>query len=232
MSILATAEAVLTNRQKQLGCAVLNIGGSTTSLAVYEEGDVMHTAILPLGSEHITSDIAIGLRVSIDVAEKIKVEYGSVLPKAINKRDDINLGEISGGENFFISRKYIAEIIEARVEEIFTRVDNELKKIDRSGMLPAGMVLTGGGSKLEGIVEAAKNLLKLPASLGYPLDITSTTEKINDITYSTSVGLVLWGLQMSQHKSDGWGKVLNQFKLTDLTKRFKKFFKSFTSSQK
>lgn len=231
MSILATSEAVLTSRQKQLGCIVINIGGSTTSLAVFEEGDVLHTAILPIGSDHITSDIAIGLRVNIDLAEKIKLEYGSALSKNISKRDEIDLGELSGSDSVFISRKYISEIIEARVEEIFTRVDEELKKIDKSGMLPAGAVLTGGGSRLDGIVEVAKTSLRLPANSGYPMGISSSVDKIHDVSYTTAVGLVLWGDQLSSHKNPSFGGFLSSFSFNGISKKFKKFFKSFSSTK-
>ncbi|MBU1164987.1 cell division protein FtsA [Patescibacteria group bacterium] len=203
LAILATSEAVLSNRQKELGVIVANIGGSTTSLVVFEEGDVMHTANIPIGSEHITSDIAIGLRISIDAAEKIKLEYGSAQPKEISKRDEIDVGELNGTESTFISRKYIAEIIEARVEEIFEKVDAELKKIDRDGKLPAGIVLTGAGAKLTGLDEVAKRKLRLPASIGYPLGVTSAVEKINDPAFVTAVGLVLWGSQLSEQQSSG-----------------------------
>jgi len=188
---------------------------------------VLHTAILPIGSEHITSDIAIGLRISIDLAERVKLEYGSAISKDINKRDEVNIGELSGGENNFVSKKYISEIIEARAEEIFSRVDAELKKIDRSGSLPAGVILTGGGAKLEGMVEAAKSSLRLPASLGYPVDITSTTDKVNDVTYSTAVGLVLWGMQIQAQKSHAMGGVFSKMKIDNISKRIKKFLKTF-----
>lgn len=227
LSILGTSEAVLNSRQKQLGCVVINIGSSTTSMAVYEEGDVLHTSILPIGSEHITSDIAIGLRISIDLAEKVKLEYGDAISKEINKREEVNIGELGGGDNYFVSKKYISEIIEARVEEIFTRVDGELKKIDRSGSLPAGIVLTGGGAKLQGVVEAAKASLRLPASMGFPIDITSTTDKVNDVTYSTAVGLVLWGMQIQAQKAHAMGGMFSKLKIDSFSKKIKKFLKTF-----
>lgn len=211
LSILATAEAVLTNRQKELGVAVIDIGGSTTKLIVFEEGDVIHTAILPIGSDHITSDIAIGLRVSIDTAEKIKLEYGCASVDGIGRRDEIDIGELEGGESNFISKKYVAEIIQARVEEIFDKIDNELKKIDRSGKLPAGIVLAGGGAKLSGLVELAKKKLRLPATLAKPLGITSAIDKVNDLDFCTAVGLVLWGNQLEGLKPGGTlGRILNK----------------------
>lgn len=224
MSILATSEAVLTPRQKQLGCVVINIGGSTTSLAVFEEGDVLHTAILPIGSDHITSDIAIGLRVNIDIAEKIKLEYGSAFSKNISKRDEINVGEFGGTESTYVSRRYIAEIIEARVEEIFSRIDAELKKIDRSGMLPAGAILTGSGSKLADMVEVAKTCLRLPASLGYPIGVSSAIDKMNDPSYSTAVGLVLWGLQLNNSKNAPLNGFFSGIGLDGISRNIKRLF--------
>ncbi|OGY46122.1 MAG: cell division protein FtsA [Candidatus Buchananbacteria bacterium RIFCSPHIGHO2_02_FULL_45_11b] len=211
LSILATAEAVITSRQKELGVAVVNIGGSTTGLAVYEEGDIIHTAVLPVGSDHITSDIAIGLRIPIDAAEKIKLEYGSALPEGVGKREEIDVGELEGKESNFVSKKYIAEITEARVEEIFSKINNELKKIDRSGKLPAGAVLVGGGAKLNGLVEAAKKQLRLPASLGKPLAVTSAIDKVSDPAFATAIGLVIWGSQVSRQGGGGnLGKILSR----------------------
>ncbi|TAL19960.1 cell division protein FtsA [Patescibacteria group bacterium] len=191
--ILAAAEAVTTPRMRDLGVVVAAVGGSTTGLIVFEGGDVLHTAVLPIGSEHITSDIAIGLRISIDAAEQLKLRYGSASPKEIGKREDITLRELGLAEDEIVSRRYVAEIIEARVEEIFDRVDRELKKIGRSGLLPAGVVLTGGGAKLPGMTEVAKRKLRLPASLGLPLGVSSITDRVQDLSFTTAVGLVHWG---------------------------------------
>jgi len=179
-------------------------------LAVFEEGDVLHTAVLPIGSDHITSDIAIGLRISIDLAEKIKLEYGQATTAGTGKRDEVDIGELAGGESNFVSKKYITEISPARVEEIFDKIDVELKKIDKSGKLPAGIVLTGGGAKLTGLVEAAKKRLRLPASLGSPLNVTSAIDKVNDLAFSTAVGLVIWGAELAnQRQNSGLGKLFS-----------------------
>lgn len=201
LGILANCESILTKRQKELGVAVLNIGGTTASLIVLEEGDVIHTAVLPVGSGHITNDIAIGLRTSIDVAEKVKIEYGSCLPEEINKRDEIDLSEISAHETGRVSQKHVAEIIRARQEEIFDLAEKELKNIHRSGMLPAGIVLTGGGAKLPGIVECAKVIFRLPCHIGYPLEVVTAIDKINDPTFTTAIGLVLWGSELNMKQS-------------------------------
>ncbi|MDD5110813.1 MAG: cell division protein FtsA [Patescibacteria group bacterium] len=209
LAILAAAEAVVSPRSKQLGVAAVNIGGSTTSLAVYEEGDLLHMAILPIGSEHITSDIAIGLRISIDAAERIKLEHGTALAKDVGKREEIELQESGGAGGNVVSKRYVSEIIEARVEEIVEKIDAELKKVGRSGMLPAGIVLTGGGSKLPGIVEVFKHKLRLPAAAGFPVGVTSTVDKANDVTFTTAIGLVLWGNQLAVHRGSSGGGILN-----------------------
>lgn len=193
LSALASAEVVATERQKELGVAVVNLGASTTSVAIFEEGDVLHTAILPIGSEHITSDIAIGLRTSIDVAERIKVEYGTALPKSVGRKEEIFLAELGAAQQEVVDRRYVAEIIEARVEEIFQKIDKELRAVERSGLLPAGILFIGGGAKLDGIVELAKKELRLPAALGYPIDLTSLSDKVNDLSFASVIGLVAWG---------------------------------------
>lgn len=192
-SVLATAESVLDKRQKELGAVVINLGSTTTSIAVFEEGDVLTAKVLPIGSRHITSDIAIGLRVHMDLAEAVKLEYGTSLPQEVGKLEQINFKDLVNTEDGAASRKEVAKIIEARCEEIFKFVDNELKKIDRSGKLPAGAVLTGAGSKLNGLAETARDGLRIPTSYGVPYGFTSGINKAFDTSFSTAVGLVLWG---------------------------------------
>lgn len=225
LSILAASEAVTSSRQKELGIAVANIGRSSTELAVFEGGDVMHISVLPIGGEFITSDVAIGLRTSLDAAERIKLEYGTALPKEINKREEINLGDFDPSENTLVSKKYIAEIIEARVEEIFEKIDIELKKIGRSGLLPSGVVLIGSSAKLPGIIDVAKRKLRLPVSLGYPQRLASVVDKVNDLSYITALGLVLWGNSVYEEK--GGSGFISKFKSIDkVTSQVKKWFKS------
>lgn len=220
LSILAANEAVLSSRQKELGVVVVDIGAATTSLAVYEEGDILHTANLPIGSDHITADIAIGLRINVDLAEKLKIDYGYALSKDISKKEEIDLNAIDTKEDQRVSRRYVAEIIEARVEEIFSKVDAELAKIDRSGKLPAGVILIGGGAKLPQIIEVAKRKLRLPSSLG---QLSSTKkcviDKINDLRYLTSAGLVLWGEQFQPTSDFTKGSSID---FSKINKAFKK----------
>ena len=208
ISPLAAAEAVIGPKQKDLGVALVNIGSSTTSLAVFEEGELLHIAVLPVGSEHITADVAIGLRCPINLAERIKLEYGRAKPDQFSKKDEVDISDLAEEEevveeNTVISRKYIAEIVEARVEEIFEKIDNELKKVDRSGILPAGVFLIGGGSKLADLVWLAKKVLRLPACIGTNRNIEATIDKANDTVFLTALGLVVWGDQFSQGERSG-----------------------------
>ncbi|MFA7087753.1 MAG: cell division protein FtsA [Patescibacteria group bacterium] len=211
---LAAAEAVLSSKQKELGVALINLGSSTTSLAVYEERNLIHTAVLPIGAEHITADIAIGLRCPINLAERVKREYGTAVPDEIDKKDEVDISELVKQEEInddisLVSRKYVAEIINARVEEIFEKIDGEFKKIDRSGMLPAGVIFVGGGSELAGLVEATKKKLRLPAALGLAKNINVVIDKVKNPEFLTALGLVLWGVNFnSESVSDNKFKKL------------------------
>ena len=227
-SILATSEAVISERQKELGVCVVNIGAATTNLVVYEEGDVMHTAVLPIGCDHVTSDLAIGLRTSIDVAEQVKLHYATCLPDDVPKKEEINLAELGAPEDEYVGRKFVAEITEARVQEIFEHIDKELKSIDRSGMLPAGIVLTGGGAKLHGLLDVAKQAMRLPVSVGTPIGITSVIDRSNDSAMSTAIGLVLWGHHIrGAGGSGGFGQLFSKIGDMDkITSGIKKIFQS------
>jgi cell division protein FtsA len=188
---LACAEAVLHQKQKELGTVIIDIGGSTTSLAVFEDGDLLHLAVLPIGGGHITNDIAIGLRTSIEVAEAVKLRYGSALPDGIGKREEIDLSLFDSQEEGIVSRHHVAEVIEARLEEIFTLVNAELKSIGREGLLPGGAVLTGGGALLPGTVDLAKDVLRLPSHIGYPQALGGILDQVDNPQFSTVIGLLL-----------------------------------------
>lgn len=228
LGVLAVSESVLTKRQKELGVALVNLGGLTTSLMVFEEGDVIHTKILPIGSGHITNDIAIGLRTSVDIAETIKANYGTAIPDDVAKHEEIDLREIDPNENSRVSRKEVAEIIEARLEEIFTMVNKELKSINRHGMLPAGIVFTGGGAKLNGIIDVAKKSFSLPAAVGVSRKFKTAIDKIEDPVFATALGLVLWGENLNKQSNSGGGLAsLARFSAVgDATTKMKKWFKS------
>jgi len=194
---LASARAVLTDREKELGVLLLDIGAGTTGLSVFEEGDLIHLTILPIGSSHITNDIAIGLRCDIDLAERIKLEFGN-FPFHKKEKTKIKLETLS------FSKKVLEKIIGARVSEIFGEVNKELKKISRKELLPAGVVLTGGGAKLPRIVELAKRELKLPARLGQVNK--GFFPPLEDPSLATVSGLVLLGADLgTERPSSGRG---------------------------
>lgn len=190
---VASSRAVLTLREKELGVALLDIGAATSGLAVFEEENLMHTAIFPLGSANITNDIAILLRTDIDTAERIKLEFGSCFYRGVKKKEKIK-GEFLK-EPLVFSQKVLVDIIEARVSEIFDQVNKELKKVSRQALLPAGIVLTGGGVKLPKIIDLAKKQLKLPCRIGCPQGFSLSQD---DPSLSTVCGLVLYGLDLEE----------------------------------
>lgn len=226
LGILACAESVTTSRQKELGVAVVNIGAQTTSIAVFEEGDLLHSAVIPVGAGHFTNDVAIGLRISIDLAEKIKLSYGTAVPSSVSKHEEVDLSEFGPESTDRVSHRHVAEIIEARLEEIFSMVNKEFAKIHRVGLLPAGVVFSGGGSKLPGILEVAKKELKLPASIG-STQILTAIDKVNDPQFSTAVGLVLWDMRYAAKgltsRGLGFGKLPS---ITNVAGKVRKWAKS------
>jgi cell division protein FtsA len=190
---LASAEAVLSRRQKELGVLVVDVGSGSTSISVFEEGATLHTASLPVGGESVTNDVAIGLRTSIDTAEKIKIEYGTTSPDEVNERETIDLSLISKIDNQKVSKKHLAEIIQARYHEIFVMIKDELRSIGRDGMLPSGAILTGAGVKMPGCMDLAREVLGLPVQIGFPTEVDGVVDKIDDPAYATAIGLVSWG---------------------------------------
>lgn len=187
---LAAAKAVLSKKQMELGVAVVDIGGGTTGVAIYEEGEILSSSVLPVGAGHITNDIAIGLRTDIEVAEKIKLKYLKNLAAKVSQSEKLKIEEL-GSEDGIISRRDLYDIVNARLEEIFLMVGDEFKKVGKSGMLPGGVVLTGGGANLSGIDEIAKEVLKLPVTVGKPTGLHGLTDKIDDPAFAAPVGLML-----------------------------------------
>ncbi len=193
-SPIAAARAVLSPNQKELGVALLDIGEGTSSLAVYVEGGLIHLAVLPIGAGNITYDIAIGLKTDIEVAENIKKDFGSCLLSKKEKKEKI---EIKGPEALSFYRKDLAKIIEARVSEIFEETNKELKKIGKDKLLPAGIVLTGGGAKMPGMVEMAKKELGLPCKIGRPKGFLGLNK---DPALATVCGLALMGFDSEANR--------------------------------
>jgi len=226
-SPLATAKMLLSKKQKELGVALVDMGAGTTSIAVFEEGDIIHCGVIPVGSMHITNDIAIGLRISLDAAEKIKLKFGTASSKKIRDSENIDLSDFEKGESEKTKRKYVAEIIEARLTEIFSLVKDDLKKIGKDGMLPAGIVLTGGGAQLDGLIDFVKEYLRLPAQIGLPmLEASGMVDKLDSPVYATSVGLMFWGLEEAPLETKGLSK-LNIPNMGGVVEKTKNFFKQF-----
>ena len=228
---LASAEAVLSKKEKDLGVCLINIGASTTSMAVYENGELVYATVLLMGSDHITSDLVYTLRTSFDVAEKLKRARGHANPKLFKSQDQINLSEFGADSDEVIKIPFIAEVIEARVEEFFEKIEEKLKEIGRSGMLPAGIVLTGGGAKLPGITEVARRIFHLPAEIGSVKIKSSVPELIQDPVFSTAVGLVKWGYEnekeYSSHSSGLFRGGKTNGVVLKISNSLKKIFKSF-----
>ncbi len=220
-SSLASAEAVLSRRQKELGVLVIDIGSGSTSIAIFEEGATMHTASLPVGGESVTNDVAIGLRTSIDTAEKIKIEYGNTSPDDISDRETIDLSLLSKIDNQKVSKKHLAEIIQARYHEIFVMVKDELRAIGRDGMLPAGAILTGAGVKIPGCLDLARDVLGLPVQIGFPTEIEGVVDKIDDPAYATAIGLISWGA-----KYEGTSYKMTSFDVKKMFVSVKGWFKN------
>jgi cell division protein FtsA len=187
VSGLAAAEAVLTRQQKEAGTALLDIGAGTTNLIVFEDGEVQHVAVIPIGGQHITNDLAIGLRTDLDIAEAVKVQQASLREGA--RRTTVNVKV--GTKTHHFDSEEIAMIAGARVEELLEYVNRELQKIKRAGKLPGGVVVTGGTSKLPGIDDFARDHLELPARIGKLHNIGGLVDTVEDPAYTTVVGLML-----------------------------------------
>ncbi len=195
---ITMAELFLTSKEIELGVAVVDIGATTTSLAVYEDGVLLHFNTLPIGSEYITADIALGLKCPITLAEKIKLEFGDSDSSSVDNKEGINIEgllkeERIEDEDETVSKKYLSEIIEARVEEIFKMVDDELKKINRSKILPVGVFLSGGGSLLKNISKTAKKTLSLPIAFLEPKYIKIEVDKAGRLDFLTALSLAVLG---------------------------------------
>ena len=195
---LASADVCLTDNDRQMGVAICDIGGGTTDLALYVDGNVWHTMVLALGGNFITSDIAHGLRLPIAQAEQIKKEFGYANRSEVGIEEHFSIRPFGEDKPVDISRKDMALIIEARVEEIFNLIQQEIKRSGYDGLLPAGMVLTGGTSLLPGIRQVASNILGMPVRLAKPENLLGLVDNLSSPSYSTSVGLLYWAADLQE----------------------------------
>ena len=189
----ASSRAVLTDEERDLGVIVVDIGGGTTDMAVFLEGSLWHTEVLPIGGNHLTNDIAIGLRTPASEAEKIKIKYGCALSSLVKHEETLDVPSVGGRPSRLLSRQILCEIIEPRVEELFGMIQQRLKKTGYEDLCASGIVLTGGVALLEGIQDAAERFIGLPVRRGTPKNIGGLMDVVNSPIYATGVGLVLHG---------------------------------------
>jgi len=223
---LAAAKSVLDKHQREYGVMLVDIGGGVSSLAMFHEGELLHTAVLPIGSRHITNDIAIAFRTSMDNAEQIKTQYGILGSADLSsaKKENVDLSPILG-EAASVPRKHIAKIVDARIGELFDMISQELKKQSGAYMLPAGLVLSGGGANLAGMSAFAKDRLGLSVRIGGDYTLDGVSEEMRDPSYAVAVGLVLWGFERVQ-ASGGVSRLSNQFS-KNILKKAGKWLKNF-----
>lgn len=192
---LAAAEAVLEEEEKEQGVVLADIGGGTTDVAVFVEGSVFHTCVLPVGGYHLTHDLVAGLRAPFSHVEELKINYGSALPSQIDAEESVELEAFGGQRVKEVSRRRIAEILQARVEEILEMIYIDVKRAGFDDVIAAGMVLSGGTSSLPGICELSEMVLRMPVRTGLPRGIHGLADSLNSPAYATSVGLLHWAMQ-------------------------------------
>lgn len=223
---LASAEAVLTDDERELGVALADLGGGTTDIAVVSAGAVKHTSVLALGGSHVTNDIAVGLRTPTPEAEKIKHRFGCALASLVGKDETIEVPSAGGRRPRVLNRRILAEIVEPRMEEIFTLVRQDLQKAGVDGLAASGLVLTGGASLLEGAPELAEQVFNLPVRRGIPQGVEGLVDALQNPAYATGVGLVLYGARqrdrLPQDLGDGDGNLFAK-----VARRMRTWFKEF-----
>ncbi len=221
---LASSEAVLTPDEKDLGVAIVDIGGGTTDVAIFVDGAIKHTSVLSLGGNHLTNDIAVGLRTPTAEAEKIKQVSGCCLSSMVGKDETIEVPSVGGREPRILSRQLLAEILEPRVEEIFTLVNREIVKSGFEDLIASGVVLTGGSAILPGMPELAEQIFDLPVRRGRPTNIGGLIDVVNSPIYATGVGLVKYGSRNMEIRNF----VIGQENLFDrVSRRMKEWFGEF-----
>lgn len=218
---LAAGDAILTDHEREMGAVVIDIGGGTTDLAIFIDGTVWHTAIIPVGGNHVTQDITYWMRVPFGLAEQVKIQRGHADMNAVSESEVFPV-EPFGGEILPVSRRDLAMVIEARFEEIFELVEKEIKRSGYAGLLRAGAVITGGSSQLPGYRDLASRIVNLPVRLAHPERLTGIADTLKNPSYSTSVGLLRLGLEMDSVTEPelvtnmglpvtNWGRRMNDF---------------------
>ena len=216
---LASAEAVLTPEERETGVALVDAGGGTTDVAILAEGAICHSAVLPVGGNNLTNDVAVGLRTPFDIAEQLKLKYGHALPEMIDPAEMIDVAAFGEAEVTTIPRRELVGVLEARCEEICALVQEEIKRSGYEGLLPAGLVLTGGTAELPGFKELASEVLQMPVRIGRARSVGGLADAVSNPSYATAVGLLQWGLRYGAPEKRPQKKGDSRF--SELLKRFK-----------
>lgn len=220
LSSLAAGALVLTETEKEMGVVICDIGAGTTDLAIYIEGSVWHTAVIPVGGDHITNDVAQGLHLPIETSEEIKKSHGHAVKASVDANKMMTVRPFGSDRPVQIRRTELASIIEARIEELFGLVKQEVKRSGYDGLLPAGLVLTGGSMQLPGIREVAGNVLQLPVRLAQPDNLLGLVDNLKEPGFSTSLGLLSWAMKQDYDaikEGYGYGLTLPSFDLRKAT---------------
>ena len=199
---LASSHAVLTEDEKQLGVALVDIGGGTTDIAIFTEGAIRHTGVIPIAGDQVTNDIAMALRTPTPHAEELKIKYACALAKLARPEETVKVPSVGDREARDMSRQLLAEVVEPRYDELFTLVQAELRRSGFEELLAAGVVLTGGTSKMEGVTELAEEIFHLPVRIGAPVNVKGLSDIVNNPIYSTGVGLLHFGVD--QQRKEGF----------------------------
>jgi cell division protein FtsA len=219
---LASGEAVLTDEEKDLGTALLDLGGGTSDLAIFFGKNIKHTFVLSLGGNNLTNDISIGLRASQAEAEKIKIKYGTCVARDISNEETIEVPGMGGRKPRKLPRQILGEILEPRIEEIFTLIKREIFRAGMDNVITSGMVLTGGSSLLHGITDIAESIFEVPSRLGTPRGISGLIDVVNNPMYATGVGLVLYG---AKHQPEKKFRIRDSNIFNRVMTRMKRWFK-------
>ena len=198
---LASSYSVLTDDERELGVCLVDIGGGTTDIAIFTDGSIRHTGVIPIAGDQVTNDIAMALRTPTQYAEEIKIKYACALTQLAGPDETIKVPSVGDRPPRDLSRQSLAEVVEPRYDELFTLVQAELRRSGFEDLVPAGIVLTGGTSKMEGVVELAEEIFHMPVRVGYPQGIQGLTDIVRNPIYATGVGLLLYGRQHADDAS-------------------------------
>lgn len=211
---------MLTDDEKELGVCLVDIGGGTTDIAVFTEGAIRHSAVIPIAGDQVTNDIAMALRTPTENAEDIKIKYACALTQLASADSIIKVPSVGDRPPRELSRQALAEVVEPRYAELFTLIQNELQRSGFENLLAAGVVLTGGTSKMEGVVDLAEEIFHAPVRIGAPHNVKGLADIVKNPIYSTGVGLLLYGLKQHQEREGRNPRKVPQMRLVERVKKW------------